>query len=123
MSTTTQQLPLFDAPPSRPLPHGEEPPHFGGVTYDPALDADRLTRQLGRVYAVLSDGRWRTLAEIGAATRALTGQHDTEAAISARCRDLRKRHFGGYVVERRRRGNPASGLHEYRLAGRQGEAA
>ena len=37
---------------------------FDGLTYSPAIDADRLTTQLGRVYRLMIDGKWRTLAEI-----------------------------------------------------------
>lgn len=82
---------------------------FDGRTYDPALDHDRLARQLGRVYSLMIDGRWRTLDEIA---RELD---DPPASISARLRDLRKPKFGGYEVERRRRGIEIKGLHEYRL--------
>ena len=82
---------------------------FDGVTYDPALDADRLRILLGRVYAFMRDGEWRTLAEIAAACGG------TEASVSARLRDLRKERFGAYAVERRRVGQPDRGLFEYRL--------
>jgi len=84
--------------------------HFDGETYDPALDEDRLTRLLGRVWALMIDGRWRTLAEI---QRAAGG---TEASVSARLRDLRKDRFGAYKVRRRRRGPGKSGLWEYYLS-------
>lgn len=69
-------------------------PAFGGWTYEPARDGSRLRAQLGRVRAVMLDGRWRTLAEIETATG------DPQASISARLRDLRKAKFGGWVVER-----------------------
>lgn len=84
-------------------------PAFDGATFDPALDQDRLSKQLGRVWAALSTGAWLTLAEIAAKTG------DREAGISARIRDLRKPKFGGYDVQRRRRGDPADGLFEYRV--------
>jgi hypothetical protein len=82
-------------------------PQFDGDTYDPALDEDRLRTQLGRVFALMADGRWRTLA----AVQTVAG--GSEAACSARLRDLRKPKFGGYTVEHRRCG--AGGLWEYRL--------
>lgn len=84
-------------------------PRFDGHTYDPAFDQDRLVRQLGRVWAVMQDHGWRTLGEIETATG------DPQASISARIRDLRKTRFGGYVIERRRRGDPSDSLFEYRL--------
>jgi hypothetical protein len=55
------------------------------------------------------DGQWRTLAEISAVIRC------PEASVSARLRDLRKNKFGGYLVERRRRGAERRGLFEYRV--------
>jgi hypothetical protein len=57
----------------------------------------------------MADGRWRTLAEIEAATG------DPQASISAQLRHLRKRRFGSSVVERRPRGDRSAGLYEYAL--------
>ena len=85
-------------------------PAFDGATYDSAHDGSRLSACLARVHALLSDGKWRTLAEI----RAVAG--GSEAGVSARLRDLRKPKFGGRQIDRRRRGNPDSGLWEYRMA-------
>jgi len=82
---------------------------FDGVTYSSELDGERLSSQLERVRRLMADGKWRTLAEI----RAECG--GSEAACSARLRDLRKPKFGGHVVERRRRGDGRKGLHEYRM--------
>lgn len=82
---------------------------FGGETYDPAYDGERLTKQLGRVYAAMIDGLWRTLWDV----HEITG--DPLQSISARLRDLRKKRFGEYIVERRRLGNPHRGLWEYRV--------
>jgi hypothetical protein len=89
----------------------DDPTLFDGVTFDPALDGHRLTGQLARVYALMADGHWRTLRQIAAAAGG------TEAAVSARLRDLRKSKFGGHTVERRRVAG-ANGLWEYRVAGR-----
>lgn len=69
-------------------------------------DEKRLTGQLERVFTLMSDGTWRTLAEIA---RAVGG---SEAGVSARLRDLRKPRWGRHTVERARRG---PGLWEYRL--------
>ena len=79
-----------------------------GVTIESDADRDRLTGQLDRVRTLMLDGRWRTLAEIA---RLVNG---SEAGVSARLRDLRKSHFGGHAVERRRV-EGAGGLHEYRV--------
>lgn len=83
-------------------------PHFNGPAYDPTRDHARLTGQIQRIHALMSDGVWRTLPEIEAATG------DPPASISAQLRHLRKRRFGAFVVERRLRGT-SSGLYEYRV--------
>lgn len=55
-------------------------------------------------------GDWVTLEEVMRETG-----DDSSASVSARIRDLRKERFGGYVVERRRRGDAEAGVHEYRV--------
>jgi hypothetical protein len=77
-----------------------------GPAYDAARDGPRLQAQMARVYALMRDGRWRTLAEIAEATG------DPPASVSAQLRHLRKPRFGGHRVEKRRR---VGGLWEYRL--------
>lgn len=79
---------------------------FGGTTFDPDQDSERLSRQFLRVRALMLDGEWRSLYTIADATG------DPVQSISARLRDLRKAKFGGYNVERRR---VAGGLWEYRV--------
>jgi hypothetical protein len=80
---------------------------FQGQTYEPALDEQRLTRQLDRVRIyTLGCDTWRTLAELEHVL------HYPQASISARLRQLRSL---GYTVERRRRGDGKAGLHEYRV--------
>lgn len=59
-------------------------------------DHSRLRKQFSEVQQLMSDGKWRTLREIGGALRF------PEASVSARLRDMRKPKFGAYVVERRR---------------------
>lgn len=82
-------------------------PEFDGADYDSALDHDRLTGQIRRVFDVMSDGEWHTLPGIAERTG------DPEASISAQLRHLRKPRFGAFIVERRRRGE--GGLWEYRM--------
>lgn len=84
--------------------------HFDGITYRPEFDYERLGAQLKRVFEVVRDCRWYTLPEIAART----GDR-SEAAISARLRDLRKPKFGGFRIDRRRRGEAKAGLWEYRI--------
>lgn len=84
---------------------------FGGETYDPVYDKERLKIQLGRVFLTVLDRQWWTLHELSRVTGA------PEASVSARLRDLRKDRFGGHVVERRARGERAKGWFEYRLGG------
>ena len=83
--------------------------HFDGETYEPDKDFVRLTGQLGRVYEFMRDARWHTIPEIS------VGAEGSEASVSARLRDLRKKKFGSHTVERRRRGEGRSGFFEYRL--------
>lgn len=85
---------------------------FDGAVYDPEFDDERLTKQLGRVWAVVRDGHWRTLREIAQRTR------DPEASVSAQLRHLRKQKFGGYKIDKRNRGDRSRGLYEYRCDGR-----
>ena len=79
---------------------------FSGQTYSEELDGPRLNSQLGRVFSLMVDGKWRTLGEILAATG------DPEASISARLRDFRKPQFGGHTMESER---IDGGLWRYRL--------
>lgn len=82
---------------------------FNGPDYDPKLDQARLTGQILRVHDCMIDGVWRTLWEI----ESITG--DPQASISAQLRHLRKRRFGSFLVEKRRRGVSTQGLFEYKL--------
>ena len=60
---------------------------------------------------IATDAGWMTLHEISELT------NYGEASISAQLRHLRKPHFGGYVVVKRRRGSVMNGAWEYRIAG------
>lgn len=59
--------------------------YFDGSTYEKRHDQARLTGQLLRVFRVMGDARWRTLGEIQLGCE---GQRDSQAAISARLRDV-----------------------------------
>jgi len=87
---------------------------FGGDTFDPALDEDRLRRQLNDVWVVVRDGQWYTLKYIAYEVNA------PEASVSARLRDFRKTKFGGHTVLRERIPN-GNGLHRYRVIPRKAE--
>lgn len=89
-----------------------KPAYFDGETYDPNHDLNRLETQLGRVFAVMRDGQWRALSEIRNEVSRRFGGTDSEAGISARLRDFRKRRFGRLAVERKRR---SGGVFVYRL--------
>lgn len=82
---------------------------FDGPVYDPAVDDERMTKQLGRVYDLMIDGKFRTLREIAATTG------DPESSVSAQLRHLRKPKHGSYIVERRPCGDRTHGLFEYQL--------
>lgn len=88
-------------------------PRFNGSDYDSAKDQDRLTGQIKRIFDLMKDGSWRTLSEIEHSTG------DPPASISAQLRHLRKPRFGGFLVDKRRRGAAESGLFEYRLNTRE----
>lgn len=89
-----------------------KPAYFDGETYDYNLDLDRLETQLGRVFAVMRDGQWRSLPEIRTEISRRFGGTDSESGISARLRDFRKARFGRLVVERKRR---SGGVFQYRI--------
>ena len=79
-----------------------------GSTFDPERDTKRLNKQHVRVWLVMKDEQWHTLAGISA----MTG--DPEGSVSARLRDFRKPRFGSHTVQRRTV-KDSPGLHVYRL--------
>ena len=105
---TEHQLSIFDWKP--PIP----PILFKGETVNIVFDAARLNRQMRRVHEVMIDGIWRTLREIEAQTG------DGQASISARLRDYSSNEYlrQRFIKERRRRGDPKLGIHEYRVTAR-----
>ena len=96
----------FDADPTG----AKRPLRFDGDDYVPPRDDPRLTRQYARIFALMRDGAWRTLADIEARTG------DPPASISAQLRHMRKQRFGGHTVNRRYLGN---GLYDYQLLVRE----
>jgi carbon storage regulator len=79
---------------------------FKGADYDPERDDVRLTGQILRVFNTMKVGGWWTIDQVAAATG------DPAASVSAQFRNLRKKEFGGHVVERQYAGG---GLSRYRL--------
>lgn len=86
-----------------------------GPAYEAAYDRARLRTQTEIIREVMLSAAdpavrdWLTLREIELLT------HFPQASISAQLRHLRKPAFGGWVVEKRRRGPAATGLWEYRV--------
>ena len=64
-----------------------------------ARDCERLEGQTRRIYELMRDASYRTLAEI----EMITG--DPQPSISSQLRHYRKLRFGGHTVNKRRRGN------------------
>ena len=79
---------------------------FNAPVYVKKRDNPRLTGQIKRIYDLMKDGVWRTLAQIQNETG------DGQASISAQLRHLRKERFGKHTVDRR---HVAGGLFQYRL--------
>lgn len=84
----------------------QNPQRFAGSDYVATRDDARLTGQLLRIWRVVQDGAWRTLAQISAATG------DPPASVSAQLRHLRKARFGAHEVEKDYLGE---GLYRYKV--------
>lgn len=96
---------LFDwEPPAPPKPAPEKA--FDGETYEAERDYFRLDGQLGRVFHLMKDGKWRTIPDI------VEDTGGSPQSVSARLRDFRKRKYGSHIVERKSLGG---GLFTYRL--------
>src|SRR5690348_2891706 len=84
---------------------------FDGPSYEPEHDQGRLMRQHERIRDfMLGHGGWWSLAEIAESTSS------PAASVSAQLRHLRKARFGGYIVQKRHRGNPKDGCWEYHVS-------
>ena len=88
--------------------------NFDGETFVPELDGKRISRQFDYVFDLMKDGKWRTLKQIQLALLK-QGVFATEAGISARLRDFRKKRYGEHTVNRMRTGDPKSGKFTYQL--------
>lgn len=84
-----------------------------GPVFEREHDEIRLCSQRERIRdAMLSAGElgiWHTLSEIEKLL------HYPQASISAQLRHLRKSEFGGYIVDKRPRGDRDGGLFEYQV--------
>jgi len=80
---------------------------FNGPDYDSARDNIRLTSQTSRIFALMRDGKPRSLTEISVSTG------DPESSVSAQLRHLRKPRFGGHTVTKQHFGR---GLYKYALS-------
>lgn len=81
---------------------------FRGETYEPEHDFKRLAGLLQRVHDFMAPGGWHTLADISAACGG------SEASVSARLRDLRRKEYGAHTIERERQ-SPFTGVWIYRM--------
>jgi len=82
---------------------------FDGSDYVSLLDKKRLVTQLMEIFNLIKNGKWYTLFEIEQITKY------PQSSISAQLRNLRKRKFGSFIIEKKRRGEKSNGLFEYRL--------
>lgn len=92
-----------------------EPPKFPGPAYDAAVDEERLTGLAKAVFDLMKDSKWRTFGEIRAEIK-----RGSENGIAATLRSFRYQGKGRnrktlHTVNRKRIGDPRSGLHSYQL--------
>jgi hypothetical protein len=100
------QLTLFADMPATPV---IEP---RGKTYNPKQDRERLLTQQDRVETIMGDGMPRSLDQLESQVNRRFKTRDTQAAISARLRDMRRR---SWIVNRERVAK-GSGLFLYRAS-------
>ena len=79
---------------------------FDGDDIVAERDDPRLSSQLEKIKKLVLDGKWRSLKQISEATKA------PHASVSAQLRNLRKRKFGAYEVQRR---HVDGGFYQYRV--------
>jgi hypothetical protein len=88
-----------------PPPAGDSyTPQFKGDDYSPPRDRPRLSKQFDRVFAVMEDGKWHTIAGVAN----LTG--DPAQSVARQMRYIRAR--PGMKMERRHDGG---GLYAFRV--------
>lgn len=81
--------------------------HFGGATYDPARDRERLSDQQRAVIEAMLDGGWLTIPEVA---EKIGARPESINAVGARIRDIRKI-YGTDAMESQR---VTGGLWKYR---------
>ncbi len=81
---------------------------YGGETYVPELDEERLDGQGQRTFDFMKDEVWRWSSVISET------MGEEWSSLNARLRDFRKKEFGSHIVNRRRVPG-GNGLHEYQL--------
>jgi hypothetical protein len=69
-----------------------------GPAYEADIDGERIQKQHEKIRSFMLGSGWRTLREIEQYL------HYPQASISAQLRHLRKKQFGGYIVNKQRRG-------------------
>ncbi len=80
----------------------DELERFDGATYDHVRDYERLKTQLERVAGIISDGKWFTNGILQSQMLDHYHTHNSETALSARVRDLRKAKFAGVQIQHKR---------------------
>lgn len=90
---------------------------FDGAVYEEEKDVVRLSGQIERVHTILAQSKdvWLTVSEIQIKIANEFLLDDPECSISAQIRNLRKERFGGYMIEKQRRGSEDSAIWEYQL--------
>lgn len=110
---------LFDDTQRAALERAEEITGASRVAFDGetvrAVDIPRLAGQIAKVFALMRDGKFRTLTQIARACGCL------ETSAGARLRDLRKERFGSHTVVSRQVSGTAL-LFEYQLLLNNGPA-
>lgn len=81
-------------------------PEFKGDDYVPSRDEPRLLKQFDRVWNVMRDGTWHTIAAVSQVTG------DPPQSVARQIRYIRSPKRGGYSVERRHDGG---GLYSFRV--------
>jgi len=122
-----RQAALFAGSRARAAAASESSPdprtHFSGAAYSAKRDGARLSTQIERVYSLMADGRWRTLAEAVSELEALyVPVKFPPVSIQSQFRNLKKPPRC-HVVEMRRRAGTSGLIHEWRLVLHASQAA
>lgn len=78
-----------------------------GPTYDEEKDGKRIASQMDKIRDYMLEADWRTLKQIESEL------NYPQSSISAQLRHLRKKQFGGYILEKKR--VDGNGTWQYRL--------